>query len=791
MGLRNQLPLFLIVIGLPLIHACPLVVQSVCACQVLPASGVSLNCSNTDGLRTLRVLLTSQAQLGLIQQLILENAQLNELPDGLFKGLYIKRLDLSNNQISAIGENAFDGLGGVLSELYLNKNALSELPSNALRNLNGLARLDLSNNSITELNGQNTLPSLPKLFDVNFGNNKIEVLHKSAFENVKNNVQTINLGNNRLRSVPASAIRGFKQLRALHMHNNAIEEVEALAFMNLPVLDLLNLANNKIANLHRQAFLNVPNLRLLYLTENRIDAVFPQQFGAFEQLEMIDLTGNRIAELQSNTFSNHAQLRQLYLGKNKISSIKKEAFANSSIVILLLDGNELSEITDSMFEFMSNLKQLSLNGNKVSSVNSKAFTGSPSLTMIDLSYNQLADIPATTFLGQLNMALVDLRHNKIVRTPYAAFNRRVTTVLLQENPLVCTEKVHMLQEGTGVFLPNSDDFVCGGQKAIDSAIAQLSQSQVTPGEPALNTESETFANGAPAFVQDSSRKLVSHIESTVESVSPHETGAPSLIPIRPVNEPIVAPAPTSRLQKQKIIEPVTRSRGSFGLDTPIGAGRIEQVETATDATSESTQTTTETAVTDVTTTDNPNIIHPFPVPFLKKPPKIYPAYAAGPVMTQTLPPSIVIAPKKESSEHDTHSQASSEEKFEEFQMDETTRQKMSESFPYEVNQNSSISQSFSSSILIIACVATAAIVMIAVLVGLCFVKHRRVQRYGSSSSSSALARTNAYVAAQAAQMNMIYGTMNRCNSNSNTIGRHDDSNVWMYGTSNYGGGYYQ
>lgn len=66
------------------------------------------------------------------------------------------------------------------------------------------------------------------------------------------------------------------------------------------------------------------------------------------------------------------------------------------------------------------------------------------------------------------------------------------------------------------------------------------------------------------------------------------------------------------------------------------------------------------------------------------------------------------------------------------------------------------------SVIIIMCLSTVAIVMGAVFVGLCIAKHRRMQRFGSSSASSAAAmRTNAYVNAQAAQMNMLYGSVHR------------------------------
>jgi Leucine-rich repeat (LRR) protein len=88
--------------------------------------------------------------------------------------------------------------------------------------------------------------------------------------------------------------------------------------------------------------------------------------------------------------------------------------------------------------------------------------------MVDLSGNQLLDVPPAAFLAQLNIFLVDLSRNKLIRTPVGAFSRRVNTVILQENPLVCTEKVHMLQQGVAVFIPNSEDRICGGRPTAGS-----------------------------------------------------------------------------------------------------------------------------------------------------------------------------------------------------------------------------------------------------------------------------------------------------------------------------------
>uniref|UniRef100_A0A914RX64 Uncharacterized protein n=1 Tax=Parascaris equorum TaxID=6256 RepID=A0A914RX64_PAREQ len=70
------------------------------------------------------------------------------------------------------------------------------------------------------------------------------------------------------------------------------------------------------------------------------------------------------------------------------------------------------------------------------------------------------------------------------------------------------------------------------------------------------------------------------------------------------------------------------------------------------------------------------------------------------------------------------------------------------------------------------CLSTVAIVMGAVFVGLCIAKHRRVQRFGSSSASSAAAmRTNA--------------------SGSTTTSRLDDPHTWMYAPGSYNNSYYK
>uniref|UniRef100_A0A914WNM6 Leucine-rich repeat-containing protein let-4 n=1 Tax=Plectus sambesii TaxID=2011161 RepID=A0A914WNM6_9BILA len=477
--------------------ACPTnqTVYAYCKCED-SHSGVMLDCSGHPANETVPVLRFNQAQLGLIQELNMRQANLRRLDSRFFKGLYVKKLDLSFNDIEKIEDDAFYGMETVLQSLLITHNNLTELPSAALGGMSALLTLDLSNNSIADLENRQAFRNVPKLYDLNLANNRICDVQKAVFDDIKDTIQTLNLGRNCLKTVPASAIRGFKQILALHLHNNEIAILEPLAFMNLPLLNLINLAGNQIRSMHRQAFLNVPNLRLMYLSENRLSEVTPNQFRHFEMLEMLDLTRNLIERLPKEAFANMPRLNQLYLGENRIAKMERDAFLNSSIVILLMPSNHLTTLTADMLDGLENVQQLSLKDNEIESIDQNAFYNMASLVMIDLSNNRLLDLQPATFLAQLNMFLVDLSGNKLLRTPYGAFNRRVMTVVLQENPLVCTERVHMLQQGVGVYVPGTIDHVCGGVEEVTSPIDVKPTANGAPAPP-------NAPNSAPAFVQGS------------------------------------------------------------------------------------------------------------------------------------------------------------------------------------------------------------------------------------------------------------------------------------------------
>ncbi|VDM76512.1 unnamed protein product, partial [Strongylus vulgaris] len=433
-----RLPILTLTCSLVLVSSCPQSVTNMCKCEDLH-NGVSLDCSHSNGAEVVQLLRENQALLGLVQGLTMHNANLRSIPPRFLAGLYIKRLDLSYNQMVEIHDNAFSGMSPVVQELILTHNNLTKIPVTAIATLGTILRVDLSNNSIADISDSDAIPSLPKVSAIIAPSALITAIMKHANSLITHKDKklasqcmtacTYNATTRFTTLFPA--IRGLKQLQALHMQKNNITALEALNFLNLPVLNLLNLAGNKISDVNRQAFLNVPQLKYLYLTNNKISKLTAHQFASFDQIEMIDLTGNEIVDIPTECMAQLPQLRQLFLGGNHIQTIGKNAFANSSIVILSLVNNQLKEVTEGMLDGMPNLQSVVFKGNKISSVHQNAFYNAPSIVMIDLSDNQLFDLPPSTFLAQLNLQMIDLRNNKIIRTPYAAFNRRVGTVFLQ------------------------------------------------------------------------------------------------------------------------------------------------------------------------------------------------------------------------------------------------------------------------------------------------------------------------------------------------------------------------
>ncbi|KAJ8038020.1 Leucine-rich repeat-containing G-protein coupled receptor 4 [Holothuria leucospilota] len=192
--------------------------------------------------------LTNQTfvMLPFLEHLDLSNNRLGEINDGTF-GKYsrgtrrslIKFLDLSENELSKIENNAFKMLSS-LSELYLNDNLLTDMTKNVLGHLRSLEILWLSKNKLTHL-PHDTFQGKGDLLSLFLDRNKFAILPDSIFRGCWS-LEVINLSGNQLQHAPAS-LKDLPSLRYLYLSNNRLIDISPVTF-HLWALETLTIEKN-------------------------------------------------------------------------------------------------------------------------------------------------------------------------------------------------------------------------------------------------------------------------------------------------------------------------------------------------------------------------------------------------------------------------------------------------------------------------------------------------------------------------------------------------------------------
>jgi len=383
-------------------------------------------------------------------------------------------------------------------------------------------------------------------------------------------------------------------------------------------------------------------------------------------------------------------------------------------------------------------------------------------------------------------------------------------------------------------MPNSEDLICRGRQGQTSGIPSTLMNSMTGGggntiTVTLPTVGESAAPASAGEVEEEENAFVQ---------SPDETGGAGkstlMTRIRPISEVGSGSGNGRHISTSDINQFVDPAQFPDGVSGGAGMGhgttpegishalnplfmtptrltlppggpgtQEEATEGADGGTSPfmtspeepSSPTSTQEAPSSTTTGDglDPNRIYPLPVPFLpNKPKKIHTAHHMGGgsgemdpespvVITQTLPPSIIIARPTHAPSNRNKSETGREkpERFEEFELQENavndrSRQPpqpavtdpssaagQSKGFPYDfasghndlnrggggdahLHQHQSAQARTLPTAIIVICMSTVALVMSAVFVGMCVAKRRQIQllssggggRSGASSSSN-------------------------------------------------------
>ncbi|XP_033751315.1 leucine-rich repeat-containing G-protein coupled receptor 4-like [Pecten maximus] len=381
-------------------HDCP--APPVCSCSdinnVIDCSGRGLTrvpeFSKSDGL----------------WDLYIKNNNIHNLTDDDFQKIQIEYLDLSNNSLSAVSDNAFRGLENSLKTLHIETNHLEGIPK-AVMSLSNISSLKIQQNPITHLD-ENVMKSLAKtLMTFHFG-----------FEGMvtwPSSVQILNL---------------FE----LGIYNLPLEELPETAFRNLNI-SWLYLNSMKLTKLP-SSFGDLEKLFFLsFNTDKELtsNGVPSSLFEGLKGLNDLQIINSKLTALP-DIFHYITGLFQLEINSVPIREFTSNMLPeNSNITIANFNDTLFDEVPSAISE-MKQLSVLSLNYNNITTIRSEDFAGLTKLRYISISNAPLKNVSMDAFQTLSSLAYIALDNTALTTVPRAIENVKFDILSLFGNKLICT-----------------------------------------------------------------------------------------------------------------------------------------------------------------------------------------------------------------------------------------------------------------------------------------------------------------------------------------------------------------
>ncbi|CAF4205393.1 unnamed protein product [Rotaria socialis] len=299
----------------------------------------------------------------------------------------LRILDLQNNQLEEIDDDAFNGFDS-MNQLFLNNNSLHRITSLTLNGLINVQILNLNANKLTCIKND-TFISMNKLETLSLNNNQIKYVTSSLFDQLRL-LSELNLESNPL--ICNCHMEWFKQNKILigqpecksliKLHDIPISNMTDGEFVCHPTeMDMCDASQSKFcpqnctcydhivrcshAQLKLIPYEEMPiDTEELYLDSNNIEEVPMELTDRLTHLLRIDLSYNKLRSIQGHLFSKLTRLETLTLSYNKIQCLDSNAFNGlKNLRMLSLHGNEISIISEGTFKDLAILSHIALGGN--------------------------------------------------------------------------------------------------------------------------------------------------------------------------------------------------------------------------------------------------------------------------------------------------------------------------------------------------------------------------------------------------------------------------------------------
>ena len=346
----------------------PCIFNTLCTCHsIYPDNFGSVECENVPFPTMPNALNTSK-----VYKLKMHGTGLTEIEPYFLQATGLYRLEVTNNPIYDISDDAFRGLERSMWELVLKSNGLISVPTKALRSLQNLRLLDLSGNEITIIERDSFRGLQNSLRHLVISDNSISTIPNDVFHGLPN-LNSLDLSSNNLHEITPDVFREqINSLVKLNFADNLLSEIPYIPLAMLKSLRHLDISNNRISGFQVVSENQPLNIKLalnqLHLEHNEISNIMPGAFQYFLTVNETYLDFNPIHLISDNAFKT-ARIRELYIRNCNLDYMEPGSFAGleSSLQVLDISGNNITTLPEQLFSSFDLLGVVNVKDNKMQS----------------------------------------------------------------------------------------------------------------------------------------------------------------------------------------------------------------------------------------------------------------------------------------------------------------------------------------------------------------------------------------------------------------------------------------
>ncbi|GAB1600924.1 toll-like receptor Tollo [Argonauta hians] len=486
-----------------------------------------------------------------IEKLDLSFNKLHDIPSAIAPLDKIQELYLEGNFISKINKNSFKGLDSI-NRIVLSKNRIVYLDASSFTRCFNLHILDLSENNISAIHND-AFEGL-QLVGVSLANNKIRNIGTALWK--QHNLSQVHLQGNLLEAIMSSNFP--ENVKFLNVSHNKIWNVHPFTFSNKDTLVEVDLRYNNISVLENDAISvshrvrSIPEVYLIgnpfkcdckivwlkkladvrprkkdglpyipdlnelqchgdnessvptgrmyevneadflckYLKECSPDcicchygmcdcnSICPEQCNCYRSYDRKANIINCMNSGLSDSRMLPSNATKIYLSGNRLISLSKHSFLRQRelLTVLYLNRSHISNIQNGTFMTLINLKQLYIHDNDLTILTKETFQGLENLEIITLNSNSISYIAPGMFSPMPKLKVVDVSSNRlhVLDTSFLSL-KYLESIAIHNNPWICKCPFVMGLQELHINKPDlvvlSDSVICDHEDVLNSSMS--------------------------------------------------------------------------------------------------------------------------------------------------------------------------------------------------------------------------------------------------------------------------------------------------------------------------------